>query len=975
MTPEQWQCARPILESALELDPARRAAFLKESCADTALRHEIESLIAAHDRAGSKVLDAAIVPSFLRGAPSGHPTLKKGTRLGDFEIVSLLGAGGMGQVYRARDTKLGRDVAIKVLPDEFTSDPERLARFEREARLLAALNHPHIGAIYGIEATDRGSALVLELVEGETLAERLRHGPMPLAEALVIADQIAEGLEYAHERGIVHRDLKPGNVKITPDGIAKVLDFGLGKLVIYETATVDEGELSTLTAAPTRGGVIIGTAAYMSPEQARGKPVDKRADIWAFGCVLYEMLAGIRPFPGRTATEMIAAILEREPEWGKLPVTTPEPARRLLARCLEKDPKRRLRDIGDARLDLEEARANPSQSDLRKTAVITRRTAIAALAGAVAGTLATGIFSISRWRGAIPRTLTRFSFAIPEPDYLWATWASQLSIAPDGRRIAFMARPSFVPPHLYLRSFSDLECKLIKDVAVGLTFFSPDGLWLGYFSPAPPAIRKMPLRGGAPVTVWPRRAATGNAGASWGDDETIYFVSEIPGGMMSVPAAGGQPKEILKIDTGQGERMLKYPCALPGAKAVLYTVATAESESFDDAHIAAYSPRTGQKKVLVEGGTHPRYSRSGHLVYARNGKLLAVRFDPDRLQITGQPVTVLEGVLMSRNTGAANFDISARGDLVYAAGNCEGGARTLYWVDRGGHAEKLPLPARSYLHPRISPDSRKLAIEIEGSNHDCYIYDFTSGVLSNITADGFSHWPLWSPDGKTIGYRSGPMGHMRLWQVPADRSHAPAQLPADGFTQNAESYSPDGRALAYTSTDPDSPSKIVVVPLQGDSKPQSLDDSKYAEGSPKFSPDGRWLAYCSNESGNPQVYVQVFPGPGPKTQVSNDGGTDPVWRRSGGELFYRNGDSMMAVPVSTASGFTAGRPQELWKGRYSQGMSSSCGPPGLSSSNYDVTADGKRFLMIKDDDQDSATSREIIVVLDWTDELNRLVKV
>jgi dipeptidyl aminopeptidase/acylaminoacyl peptidase len=444
---------------------------------------------------------------------------------------------------------------------------------------------------------------------------------------------------------------------------------------------------------------------------------------------------------------------------------------------------------------------------------------------------------------------------------------------------------------------------------------------------------------------------------------------------MSVPGAGGQPKQVLGIDTGQGERILKYPCALPGAKAVLYTVARVESESFDDAHIAAFSPRTGQKKVLVEGGTHPRYSPSGHLVYARNGKLLAVRFDPDRLQVTGQPVTVLEGVLMSRNTGAANFDISARGDLVYAPGICEGGARTLYWVDRSGHAEKLPLPARSYLHPRISPDSRKLAIEIEGSNHDCYIYDFASGVLSNITADGLSHWPLWSPDGKTIGYRSGPMMQMRLWQVPADRSHAPTQLQADGFTQNAESYSPDGRALAYTATDPGSPSKIVVVPLQGDSKPRPLDDNKYAEGSPKFSPDGRWLAYCSNESGKPQVYVQAFPGPGPKTQVSNDGGTDPVWRRSGGELFYRNGDSMMAVPVSTASGFTAGRPHELWKGRYSHGMSSSCGPPGLSSSNYDVTADGKRFLMIKDDDQDSATSRQIIVVLDWMDELNHLVKV
>jgi serine/threonine-protein kinase len=295
-------------------------------------------------------------------------------------------------------------------------------------------------------------------------------------------------------------------------------------------------------------------------------------------------------------------------------------------------------------------------------------------------------------------------------------------------------------------------------------------------------------------------------------------------------------------------------------------------------------------------------------------------------------------------------------------------------VDREGHAERLPLPARSYLHPRISPDGRRLAIEIEGSNHDCYIYDVASGVLSNITTNGWSHWPLWSPDGKMIGYRSGPMMQMRLWQVPADRSHPPEQVPADGFNQNAESYSPDGRALAYTATDPGAPTRVVVVLLQGDRKPRPLDDSKYAEGSPKFSPDGHWLAYCSNESGKPQVYVRAYPGPGPKTQVSSGGGTDPVWKRNGGELFYRDRDSMMAVPVSTASGFTSGRPQELWKGHYSHGMSTSCGPPGLTSSNYDVTPDGKRFLMINDEDQDSATSRQIIVVLSWADELNRLVR-
>jgi serine/threonine-protein kinase len=686
------------------------------------------------------------------------------------------------------------------------------------------------------------------------------------------------------------------------------------------------------------------------------------------------MLAGHRPFPGKTGTEIIAAVLERQPDWAKLPRDTPESLRRLLSRCLEKNPNRRLRDAGDACMELAEAASGPEQVR-QEPRLLTRRTVITTLVGAAAGTLATGIFSVRHWHGASTRTLTRFSVPIPEANYIFAGWMGLLSIAPDGSRIAFIAQPEpGSPMTLYLRLLRDLESKHFQDIRTGGSFFSPDSRWLGYFNATQPSMRKMLLAGGAPVTIFVRKAAQGNAGASWADDDMIYFVSEVPGGLRSVVAAGGEPKQVLGIDAAQGERILKFPSALPGAKAVLYTVAMADSESFDDARIAAYLPHSGEKKMLIEGGTHARYSRTGHLVYARNGKLLAVRFDPDRLQVSGQPVTVLEGVLMSRNTGAAHFDISASGDLVYAPGACDGGARTLYWVDRNGRAERLPLPVRSYLHPRISPDGHKLAIEIEGTNHDCYIYDFSSGVLSNITDNGSSHWPLWSPDGKVISYRSGPMGQMRIWQVPADRSGPPTQVPADGYTQNAESYSPDGHALAYTATDPGVPTRVIVVPLQGDSRPRPLDNSKYAEGSPKFSPDGRWLAYCSNESGAPQVYVQEFPGPGPKIQISNDGGTDPVWKRNGGELFYRNGDSMMAAPVSTAASFSAARPRELWKGHYSHGMSSSCGPSGLTSSNYDVSPDGKRFLMIKDEDQDSTKSAQIIVAQAWGDELNRLAK-
>jgi len=479
---------------------------------------------------------------------------------------------------------------------------------------------------------------------------------------------------------------------------------------------------------------------------------------------------------------------------------------------------------------------------------------------------------------------------------------------------------------------------------------------------------KVALSGGAPVTIW----ETDNfVGATWADGDVIYFVPELPSGIASVPAAGGQPKEVVSIDFAKGERQHRFPYALPGGKAVIFTTGTANIATYDEARIVAFSPETGQQKVLLEGGTYPRYSASGHVLYAHDGKIFAIRFDPERLETSGEPFQVLEGVLMSRNTGAANYDVSASGDLAYIPGVCDGGARTLVWVDRNGNAEPVGLPARSYLHPRFSPDDRRLAIEIEGPSHDVYTYDFDRGVLTNVTTDGVSHWPVWSPDGIQLGYRSGPMTKLRLWRVAADRSLPPQQVPASGSSQSAESWSPDGRAIAYTVATFSTPPAIMVARLDG-GQAEVFAGGKAPAGSSKFSPDGRWLAYCSNESGRPEVYVQAFPGPGPKIQISNQGGTDPVWKRGGGELYYRNGDSMMSVDVSTTAPFTAGRPRELWKAHYSHGMSSSCGAPGATSSNYDVTADGRRFLMIKDEDQDRATSKEIVVVQGWADEVSRL---
>ena len=915
-------------------------------------------------------------PLWTKIAPeSPAMTLPSGTRFGPYEVVGALGAGGMGEVYRAHDSRLGRDVAIKVLPERFSSDPSHLARFEREARLLAALNHPHIAAIYGVEEAGGVRALVLELVEGETLAERVQRR-IAVPEALEIGRQIAEALEAAHERGIIHRDLKPANVKIAPDGAVKVLDLGLAKAVAAESSDA-ELQATEKRDDATREGTILGTVSYMSPEQTRGMPVDKRTDIWAFGCVLYEMLAGELAFGGRTMSDRMAAILGQEPRWDRLPEGTPSSVRRLLRRCLEKEQKRRLRDIGEARIELEDALAGPAPEDAPRpgAGLMTRRTALAAVGGAVAGAAGIGTIALSRWRGALPRKLTRFAIAMPDGEFHRISLNARVAISPDGSSVAFntIRQAAVVEPFIYTRALRELASKRVEEARGGASaFFSPDGRSLGYFMlKGAGSLRRTPLGGGGSSTLCP---VGSYSGATWADGDTIYFAADTPGGVSSVPAAGGRPVQVLRADTALGERVLKFPCALPGGKALLVTVATVDSESYDDARIVAIPIPGGQRKVLIERGTHPRYSPSGHLVFARDGRLFAVRFDPDRLEVSGKPFAVLEGVLMSRNSGVANFDVSASGDLVYIPGVAEGGARTLDWVDRSGTAAPLGLPSASYLHPRISPDARRLAIEIEGTNHDIYVYDFLSGVLSNLSNNGVSHWPIWSPDGVDIGYRSGPMGNFRLWQVRADRSLSPQQVTAAGSSQSAESFSPDGRALAYTVSEPGSPPRITIVPLHGDRTPRPLDSGSYAQGSPKFSPDGQWLAYCSNESGKPQVYVQAFPGPGAKIQVSSEGGTDPVWRRSGGELFYRNGDGMMAVPVSLGPGLSAGRPQKLWMGDYSHGMSTSCGPAGPTSSNYDVTPDGQRFLMISDRDRNTAPTREIVVALGWAEELSRLSK-
>ena len=901
-----------------------------------------------------------------------------GSRIGPYEIRARLGSGGMGAVYRAHDARLQRDVAIKILPPVFVADPDRRARFEREARALAALNHPHIASIFGIEDTPGGSALVLELVEGQTLAERMQRGPVPLPDALTMARQMADALEAAHEKGIIHRDLKPANIALTPDGAVKLLDFGLAKAI--DPSGAGPADAATITADATVAGQILGTAAYMSPEQARGQAVDKRTDIWAFGCVLYEML-GTRPaFARGSGVETLAAVLEREPDWTTLRADTPPAVRRLLERCLEKDPKRRLRDIGDARLELDAAlstRAETAAPPVRRA-----RAPWMALAGAAAVIAIAGLAWVA-WVMPRPaagdRRVSRFTVDLPPNQIILPGFNSDVALSPDGATLAFTTLPGPV----FVRRLDSLSTNKL-DASKGYStgpLFSPDGTSISYISGNAIISTRKPflraaLSGGAPVTL--TQYDMFHRG-DWSADGWIYWTAHYPGAIVRSRDSGGEPEPVTELDTEHGERSHRFASLLPDGGALIYTVGFEGISSYDDARIDLWDLQTRQHRTLVTGGTSAAYSPSGHIIYARGGSLFAVPFDLKSRQVTGSPFEVLKGVLTSGNTGAAFFALSRRGDLAYVPGPAADGHRTLEWVDRSGKQEALPLPPASYLYPRLSPDGKYLAVEIEGPNHDLYLYDFARGVLSKLTNDGLSHDPVWTPDGKRLAFRSWQAGGMTLWWMPADRSAPAVRLHPDGSNESPASISPDGKFLSFDQMDPQTGTDALALPLAG-GPPISIARGRLNQGAAKFSPDGRWIAYVSNESGNEEVYVQPFPGPGPKLQISKDGGFDPVWRRSGGELYYRSDDKMMAVSIDTSSGVRASAPKVLWAapaaswsgaGRYSEGSGSSCGMPGATASNYDVTADGQRFLMVRDDDA-AIAEKKIVVVVNWAEEVKRI---
>jgi serine/threonine-protein kinase len=895
-----------------------------------------------------------------------------GSSIGPFQILGKLGEGGMGEVYRARDTKLNRDVALKVLPEAFALDPDRLARFKREAQVLASLNHPHIAQIYGLEGRDGqdGSplAIAMELVEGPTLADRIATGPVPLDETLPIAKQIADALEAAHELGIIHRDLKPANIKLRTDGTVKVLDFGLAKALEPAAATsvgVTNSPTITSPAMMTGVGMILGTAAYMSPEQARGSAVDKRSDLWAFGALLYEMLTGARLFEGATISDTLAAVLKTEPDWARLPQGTPLSVRRLLRRCLEKDRRRRLADAADARLDIEDARLDIEDAIATPAADAaappsTGRRGLSFRVVVSAGVAAVVVAAmLGAWLKPAPAPPARSGVARVALPLLPGTEMSDgpsVAISPDGSQVAYVAIRSGIP-ELYLRPMNGLEARVIQDTR-GATgpFFSPDGQWLGFFAGG--KLKKVSTTGGVMVTLTETgRVSAGGAG-DWAPDGTIVFLSSRNVSM--VPAGGGQARDLLTAEQSAAAAIRSVEF-LPDGKTLLVVSSVRGARTVNESSIEALTITTGQRKTLMSGSTSARYLPSGHMVFLQAGTLMAVPLDLARLELSGSPVEVMSGIRQQQYTGVGAFSCSRSGTCVYLAGGAAA-SRTIGLVDRSGVARPLPLQPRSYTHPRFSPSGDRISWWLEQFRCDIEVYDMARGTVTRLTSDSDNHFPIWSPDGRRITCLTGNNGPYQIVSRLANGSGSAESIP--GSPRNLGptvplSWSPSG-ALAFADR-----GQIWLL-ASGEGQPRPFESSKFTETAPAFSPDGRWLAYVSDESGRVEVYVRPSQGAGEKYLISNGGGLTPVWARSGRELFFRNGDQMMVVDVSTTPAFSPSRPRLLVTGAFVR--------RGNDAASYDVSPDGQSFVMISAGENDRAAT-QINAVFNWFDELKQRVPV
>jgi serine/threonine-protein kinase len=900
-----------------------------------------------------------------------------GTRLGPYEVTALIGEGGMGKVWRAHHTGLKRDDALKVLPDAFAADPDRLARFRREAQVLASLNHPNIAHVHGLEQSDGVQALVMELVEGPTLADRIAQGPIPVDEALPIAKQIAEALEAAHERSIIHRDLKPANVKVRPDGTVKVLDFGLAKaLEPLSSSDVDATASPTITspAMMTGVGMLLGTAAYMSPEQARGKPVDKRSDIWAFGCVLYEMLTGKRAFEGDEVSDVLASVLAREPDWTLLPRSLSPVLVAFLKRCLHKDRKQRIGDAQSLRLALEgafdTAAVAPASHGENVRARPRWRRAFPVFTALLVGGLIVGIATWNLWPTVAPPTVTRFEYEVPQGQRLRATGRPVMALSADGRHLVYN-----VTDGLYVRLMDALQPRLIPGTEANLTnpFFSPDGNAVGYWQAG--ALKRVNVSGGAALIIC---EATNPFGVSWSQDNMIFLGQ--PAGIMRVSANGGTPELVVKANEGE---QVHGPQLLGDGDSLLFSVTTAKGPTrWDQAQIVVQSLRTGERKVVVRGGSDARYVSTGHLIYAVGDALFAVAFDADRLEVQGGAVSVVQGVtrvgVPTVNTGTANYAVSDDGTLVYVTASVTAQlSGRLVWVDREGRAEPLSDRQAPYRGPRVSPDGARVAVGMRSpdGNEDIWVVDVERGTHTRLTSDPASDSrPVWTPDGTRIVFTSNRGGPSALYWMAADGSGAAEPLTkiATAF-QAPSSFLPGSTTFAFEEGGGERGVDFDIFTMTPGESPVRQSEGPFREQGPVFSADGRWLAYTSDETGQPEIYVKPYPAAGGRVAISLGGGHSPRWSVDGRELFYRNGRQMIAVAVEAGQTIRVGKPRTLFEGDYMQE------PSNAFAHNYDVSREGQRFLMVAPvgsatTDGEDARPR-IVVVEHWLEELKRLVPV
>jgi serine/threonine-protein kinase len=880
-----------------------------------------------------------------------------GSKLAHYEITAHLGSGGMGDVYQATDTKLGRSVAIKFLPEAFSHDSERVARFQHEARVLASLNHPNIAAIYGLEESGNRKFLVMELVDGETLAQRIKRGRIPVEEALQIGKQICEALQAAHDKGIVHRDLKPANIVFTAQGQVKVLDFGLSKVL-------EEDSSPNFSTSPTRitgtaPGVILGTVAYMSPEQATGDVVDKRTDIWAFGCVLYEVLTGKSAFSGASPSDTLATVLTSQPNWSVLPSDLPPMIRALLERTLEKVRARRIADISTAQFLL----SQPSLSAPVARATRWRRTWIAVTILLTAGIIsveAVRYFSRPRASGA-PSPITWLTITPSLTEALTVNGADRdLAISPDGTRVAWVGNNG---SRLFIRALDRLEAMSVGELGTprGL-FFSPDGQSIGFFA-ASADLRTIASSGEPVVNV--TRTDGVPMGASWGPDGSIvYATTNVVTGIQRVSATGGEPTVLTRPNRDQGEADHRWPHFLPGGGAILFTIATLGGIA--NSQVAILDLKTGAQKTVLRGATDARYVSSGYLVYAgANGGLWAVEFDLGRMETAGTPVLVLPQAVVSE-FGAADFDVAQNGTLVYATRGGQAITRALVWVDRQGREEPIDAPPREYLNPRISPDGSRVLVEGRDGEGDIWMWDFASKAYRNQTLNAAAdRYPVWTPDGRRMIFTSDRDGAPNLFWQAVDGSGTAERLTTSRNAQFPTAISPDGSQVVFHEN-----FDLMTVTLGPGHNVRPLLATSSIESNGDVSPDGRWLAYQSNESGRFEIRVRPFPAVNSgQWQVSSNGGVRPVWSRDGHELFYLNlTGTLMSVPIESGSTLKVGKPTKVIdEGKYLFGV---VGAPR----SYDVSPDGKRFLMIKPIAA-TTTPANLVVVQNWLEELKQRVPV